>query len=173
MQLETSKPNRPTTWLGSGRRASRALFATGVAIALLAGGCSDDDGDGAAQTTVAPEIGDAASIESSTSTTDSAPVTTTTTVVPTGAPDPEAAAAALYDAWKANDPTAGASVAEAAAVEAMSTVAPGDYSLYNRCNTGEFGQSTCLYRGDPGTIQFSMQDRDGAWVVTTAIFSPA
>ena len=51
--------------------------------------------------------------------------------------------------------------------------APGDYALYNKCNTGEFGQSSCLFRGDAGTIQFNMRQHGATWVVSMAVFSPA
>lgn len=161
-------------------RFGRAL-GVGLALTLVAGlgACTaDDSASDDTDDTVATEIGGAASVESSTTTTTAADTTApgttpTTAAAPVGAPDPEAAAATLYAAWKANDVAAASNVAEPAAIESMATVAAGDYSLYNRCNTGEFGQSSCLYRGDPGTIQFSMADRAGLWVVTTAIFSPA
>lgn len=180
MERRTTAPSRTTTRptpapRGPRPRLGRAL-GVGLALTLVAGlgACGDDD-DTASDDTVAAEIGDAATVESSTTAADTTtPETTpTTAAVPVGAPDPETAAATLYGAWKAGDVAPASSVAEPAAIESMATVAAGDYTLYNRCNTGEFGQSSCLYRGDPGTIQFSMADRGGLWVVTTAIFSPA
>jgi hypothetical protein len=144
-----------------------------VVLTLGATACGDSEDD-ETQSTVEAEVGDAATVTSSTTAAETtAPETTPTTAAPVGAASPEEAAATLYTAWKAGDPATASTVAEPTAVEAMATVAPGDYALYNRCNTGEFGQSSCLYRADQGTIQFSMDDRDGAWVVTTAIFSAA
>lgn len=162
------------------RRSSRPfarLLAAGVALALLVGasGCGSDSDDDETKSTIDAEVGDPATLDSSTTTAETSPpeTTPTTTAAPVGSPDPEAAAATLYTAWKADDRPTAATVAEPTAVDGIFASAPGDYSLYNRCNTGEFGQSQCLYRGDAGTIQFSMQDRSGSWVVTTAIFSPA
>lgn len=153
------------------RRPSGLLTSTAVALAVLVGGvgcAADDEGSGPP---VSAEIGDPAVVESSTTAADD---TTTTTVPATvGAADPEQAAVTLYAAWQAGDRGAAATVAEVAAVDGVFAAAPGEYRPYNRCNTGEFGQSSCLYRGDPGTIQFNMKERDGAWVVTVAIFSPA
>ena len=121
---------------------------------------------------VSAEIGEPAVVESSTTAADD---TTTSTAVPAtvGAADPEQAAVTLYAAWQAGDRGAAATVAEATAIDGIFAAAPGEYRPYNRCNTGEFGQSSCLYRGDPGTIQFNMKQVDGAWVVAAAVFSPA
>lgn len=177
--LPSSSPVRaePAASLGRPRRPPVLLTSTAVALAVLVGGvgCSaDDEGSGPS---VSAEIGDPAVIESSTTAADDAAddTTATATTVPAtvGAPDPEQAAVTLYAAWQAGDRGAAATVAEAAAVDGIFAAAPGEYRPYNRCNTGEFGQSSCLYRGDPGTIQFNMKERDGAWVVTVAIFSPA
>lgn len=147
-----------------------------MAISLLLGAAACGSGDDTATTTTGDtEIGDAATLDTSTtvaeSTSSSESATETSLAAPVGAPDPEAAVTILYDAWKADDRVTAATVAEPFAVDGIFEAAEGDYSLYNRCNTGEFGQSSCLYRGSAGTIQFSMVDRGGAWVVTTAIFS--
>lgn len=156
-----------------GARLRSAGLLVGLAVALV--GCGDDGGgSGATGTTIEPQLADAASTTPDTAPpTTTAEETTTTAAPPVGAPEPQQAAATYYMAWKAGDAATAATVAEPSAVEAMATIAPGDYSLYNRCNTGEFGQSTCLYRGDAGTIQFSMADRGGSWVVTTVFFSAA
>ena len=161
----------PGPSLGRRRRPLGRLASAAVALAVLVGGAgcaADDKGSGPP---VSAEIGDPAVVESSTTAADD---TTTTTVPPTvGAAEPEQAAVTLYAAWQAGDRNAAATVAEAAAIDGIFAAAPGEYRPYNRCNTGEFGQSSCLYRGDPGTIQFNMKQVDGAWVVTAAIFSPA
>jgi len=158
--------------------------ALAMVLTLGAAACTDDGDDGADDvSTVDAEIGDPATVESSstapeddagsTAAPETTPETTPTTAAPVGAPEPEESAATYYMAWKAGDPALASTVAEPAAVDAMDTIAEGDYSLYNRCNTGEFGQSSCLYRGNPGTIQFAMAETDGNWVVTTVFFSPA
>jgi hypothetical protein len=168
----------PGASLGWPRRPWGRLTATAVALAVLVGGagCTADDADSGPS--VSAEIGEPAVVESSTTAADDGaaadPTTTTAAAAVTvGAADPEQAAVTLYAAWQAGDRNAAATVAEPAAVDGIFTAAPGEYRPYNRCNTGEFGQSSCLYRGDPGTIQFNMKERDGAWVVTVAIFSPA
>ena len=162
----------PGATLGRPRRPSGLLTSTAVALAVLVGGvrCSADD-DGSAPA-VSAEIAEPAVVESSTAAADD---TTTSTAVPAtvGAADPEQAAVTLYAAWQAGDRGAAATVAEATAIGGIFAAAPGEYRPYNRCNTGEFGQSSCLYRGDPGTIQFNMKQVDGAWVVAAAVFSPA
>jgi hypothetical protein len=162
----------PGPSLGCRRRPTRLLTSAGVALAVLVGGvgCSADD-EGSAPA-VSAEIGEPAVVESSTTAADD---TTTSTAVPAtvGAADPEQAAVTLYAAWQAGDRGAAATVAEATAIDGIFAAAPGEYRPYNRCNTGEFGQSSCLYRGDPGTIQFNMKQVDGAWVVAAAVFSPA
>ena len=58
-----------------------------------------------------------------------------------------------------------------AAVEMMWQTAPGDYSIYNRCDSGEFGDSGCLFRGSNGTIQFTAERRADRWVVIQAFYS--
>ena len=90
-----------------------------------------------------------------------------------GLPGQEETAKRLYDAWFANDKVTAASVADPAAIEAMWQTARGDYSLYNKCSTGEFDTSGCLYRGNLGTIQFDLEKRGANWVVAGAFFSPA
>jgi hypothetical protein len=58
----------------------------------------------------------------------------------------------------------------------MWATAPGDYTLYTTCDSGEFGTSTCLYRGNPrslGTIDFNMEKRGALWVVIDARYTPA
>ncbi len=135
-------------------------------------GCGGSDGgSGSGGTTVTVDIGEPATATSAPAT--SATTTTATTAAPVGLADPHEAAKRLYDAWKANDKVTAATVAEASAVESMWQTVPGDYALYNKCNTGEFGSSACLYRGDAGTIQFAMEQRGALWVVVEAVFSAA
>lgn len=157
----TSRPRRVAT-----------VAVTLLAVAGLAA-CGSDDGDAATDPTVTAEIGDAATVTTSTTAPEPSEPPATEPAAPVGAADPGEAAATLYAAWKAGDRAVAATVAEPAAVDGVFAAAPGDYALYNRCDTGEFGSSSCLYRGDPGTIQFAMTERDGTWVVTTAIFSEA
>lgn len=154
----------------------RPVTATALTALLSLGalaGCGGDD-EGGIDRDAPAEVGSATSVTNTTAT--SAPATTagpTTAPPPVGVADPEEAAATLYAAWKIGDRATAASVAEPAAVEGVWAAAPGDYRLYNKCNTGEFGQSSCLFRGDPGTIQFNMKQHETTWVVTGAIFSPA
>jgi hypothetical protein len=156
-------------------RRVATLAVTLLAVASLAA-CGSDDGDAATDPTVTAEIGDAATVTSSTAAApepEPSEPPATEPAAPVGAADPGEAAATLYAAWKAGDRTVAATVADPVAVDGVFAAAPGDYALYNRCDTGEFGSSSCLYRGDPGTIQFAMTERDGTWVVTNAIFSEA
>jgi hypothetical protein len=141
----------------------------GVTAALVLAGCgSDDDGGGTAKSQTSASVGDAVTVTASSTT---APTTATTVAGPVGTPEPHAAAQTLYDAWKAGDKARAATVAVPEAVAGVWAAAPGDYALYNECNTGEFGSSACLYRGDPGTIQFAMEQQGSAWVVVEAVFS--
>lgn len=158
------------------RRASNSA----LLLVLVASICSwsltgcggDDGGSGSGGTTVSVDIGEPATATSAPATS-ATTATTATTPAPVGLADPHEAAKRLYDAWKANDKVTAATVAEASAVESMWQTVPGDYALYNKCNTGEFGSSACLYRGDAGTIQFAMEQRGALWVVVEAVFSAA
>ena len=145
---------------------------------LVTSACAGEDATDASADEKAPTaIGESATITAPTApagASDTTAGTTATTLAQTvGTDDPQASAAVLYASWKSNDRNAASVVAEPAAIDGLFAAAPADYSLYNRCNTGEFGASTCLYRGDAGTIQFSMTQREEMWVVTMAIFSPA
>ncbi len=146
-----------------------AALAAVLAIGLGLAGCSGDDGT-EGSTKVAPPV---SATSTSTTTTTTAP-TTTTLPPPTGAGSPSDAAGTLYGAWKANDKVTAAKVATPEAVAGMFATAPGDYSLYNHCDTGEFGTSGCLYRSPAtyATIQFNMEQRNGAWVVIEALYMP-
>lgn len=149
------------------RLAALCLSLATLAPAALAG-CSGGSSDaGPAKTSPSAATTDA--------TTSSAPTTTAaaTTLPPTvGLPGQEETAKRLYDAWFADDRTTAATVADPVAVEAMWKTARGDYSLYNKCSTGEFDTSGCLYRGNLGTVQFDLEKRNGNWVVAGAFFSP-
>ncbi len=149
------------------RPSTRAVAATliAAAIGLLAPACSSGGSDAGKDTT-----------------TTAAPTTTeapTTTAVPTsaapaapvGLPDQEDVAQKLYDAWKADDKVTAATVADPAAIDNIWQAAPGDYSLYNACSTGEFDTSGCLFRGGPGTIQIDLEKRGDNWVVAGAFWS--
>lgn len=169
---------RPTSSgrIHSGRRPALLLAAALCLVPLAAcgddGGGSGGKGDGAQKPTV--DVGATATVTvATTPTTTPTTPTTTAPAAPVGRPDPHEAAKVLYDAWKASDRVTAATVADSTAVDSMWQTAPGDYKLYNKCNTGEFGSSACLYRGAPGTIQFAMEQRDTAWVVVEAVFSPA
>jgi hypothetical protein len=85
---------------------------------------------------------------------------------------PRDAAQGLYDAWKADDRARAATLAVPAAVEGQWATAPGDFALYNKCDSAEFDTSGCLFRGSGGTISYTMEKAPGnQWVVITAIFS--
>lgn len=172
--------------IGSGRvarhlvgRVPMVLMVGGLTLTAFTG-CTADDAtnDADAGPEVTAQIGDAATAvpttggPTTTASTPTTPPTVDTVPGPAGTPEPQQAADALYAAWKAGDRVAAGTVAEPIAVDGVFAAAPGDYQLYNKCNTGEFGQSSCLFRGDPGTIQFNMKQIDGSWVVTGAIFSP-
>ena len=146
------------------------LLVASICSWSLTGCGGSDGGSGSGGTTVSVDIGDPATATSAPATS-ATTATTATTGAPVGLADPHEAAKRLYDAWKANDKVTAATVAEASAVESMWQTVPGDYALYNNCNTGEFGSSACLYRGDAGTIQFAMEQRGALWVVVEAVFS--
>jgi hypothetical protein len=155
--------------IGTRRRALTGVVAPALVAALLLAGCSDSGTDEAEPT----ELADAASVEQTTSTeaTTTAPETTTT-VAPVGMGTPIEAATRLFDAWIADDRVTAATVAEPAAVDGIWAGTKGDYGQYSGCDSAEFDTSGCLFRGAPGTIQFSMARRGDAWVVTSAIYSP-
>lgn len=162
---------RPSRTARATPRHVAAVCLAALVCAVALGACGDDgssDSGGASSTTRPVAIGDSATVTATT-----APATSSTVPAPVGRPDPHEAAKVLYDAWKAGDRTTAATVADPMAVDGMWQTAPGDYALYNQCNTGEFGSSACLYRGDAGTIQFAMEQRATAWVVVEAVFSPA
>jgi len=145
-----------------------------LTVSLAACGGSDEKSD----STVPPTIGDAVSVQSTDSTGSSSATTetsdpTVTTIAggPVGTPEADRAAADLYAAWKQNDKTAAARVADPSAVAALFASPAGDFRLYNKCNTGEFDSAACLYRGDAGTIQFRMSKRGDNWVVVEAFYS--
>lgn len=146
------------------------VVATGALVLAMSSCGGSDKADGPPPKT---NIGEPATVDKTTSTTSTTAAIATTVAAPVGLPEATDAAGTLYGSWKADDRPGAARVAEPAAVEGMFATSPGDYRLYNHCNTGEFDAATCLYRGDPGTIQFSMEKRGPNWVVVTAIFSEA
>ena len=149
---------------------TKPLLAVLAIVTALAAGCSGGSDSGPA------EVGEPATVtasSTSTTTTTTAPPTTSV-AAPTGAATPADAAQGLYDAWKANDRAAAATLATPEAVAGVFAAEPGDYALYNRCDTGEFGTSGCLFRSPAtyATIQFNMESRDGRWVVIDAVYMP-
>ncbi|MGI8755404.1 MAG: hypothetical protein ACR2MB_05995 [Acidimicrobiales bacterium] len=160
-----------------GRRA--AGFA--LLAALVVAGCTKSDGGGSSKPhRTKVRIGDAATVDRPTSTTVAAPTTAATAATSTGptappAPEglesPKAAAQRLYDTWKAGDRPSALVVATPEAVDGIWATAPGDYSLYNDCDSAEFDTSGCLFRGNSGTIQFTMERHGAAWVVIEALFA--
>jgi hypothetical protein len=157
-------------------RPARLFAAFTMAVVLVAAaGCSSSSSGSATKGTTKTEIGDAASVSSTTAptTTTTAPTTTTTIPAPVGLDTPKAAAERLYSAWKAGDRNGALTVAEPAAVDGIFAAAPGNYSLYSGCDTAEFSDSGCLYRGDAGTIQVTMAKRGTLWVVITAFYAEA
>lgn len=151
------------------RPSTRAVAATliAAAIGVIAPACSSSsDGAKEATTTVAEQTTTTAA-----ATTTAAPTTAAAPAAPVGLPDQEAVAQKLYDAWKANDRATAATVADPAAIDNIWKAAPGDYSLYNSCSTGEFDTSGCLFRGGPGTIQIDLEKRGDNWVVAGAFWS--
>lgn len=154
-----------------------AVVALAGVLGLAASGCSGSDAEGGDGS--GAEVGDAATLQTtttveqptaSTSTTE-APTTTAAPTVAVGRPEAEGAAQALYDAWKAGDRVAAGQVADPAAIEGIWLTTPGDYSLYNNCDTGEFATGGCLFRGDTGTIQIDLEKRGDNWVVATVFYA--
>jgi hypothetical protein len=156
------------------RRLHHRALAAAVALVIGLGLASCTTSDGEPEKTKT-EIGDAQTADPTTTTASTAPATTTTApIATTGSDTPEHAAQALYDAWKAGDKAGAGAVATQEAVDGIWKTAPGDYSLYNKCDTAEFGGSStsgCLFRGMSGTIQFSMQRQGDFWVVVQAFFA--
>ena len=136
-----------------------------VAITLVLASCSSGGSDGTATTSTRPAT--------TTEATTTAPATTTTQAL-AGAAHPADAAAVVYAAWKANDQALAKRVATPEAVFGMWATEPGDYRLYNACDSGEFGTSGCLYRSEAtrDTIQFNMEKRGDGWVVLDAVYAP-
>ena len=150
------------------RRSSALVVALAIGALALAGCSGSSDGASGGGT----KVGDAATLQSTTTAT--APSTTagpTTTAAPIGLFSPEETVRKLYDAWKADDKATAATLAEPDAVAMMWQTAPGDYSLYNHCDSGEFGDSGCLFRGNNGTIQFTAERRGDRWVIIQAFYS--
>ncbi|MCB1031203.1 MAG: hypothetical protein KDA95_07680 [Acidimicrobiales bacterium] len=154
----------------SKRKFTAAALGAAMAISLGLGACggsSDEPSD--------TKIDDnAASIDATeTTTTEVAPEQTTTTVAaaPTGLPDQQDVVLKFYDAWFADDRVTAATVADQMAIDNMWKTPRGDYHAYNKCSTGEFDTSGCLYRGNLGTIQFDLEKRGDNWVVAGAMFS--
>lgn len=166
--MASAPPLRTNCSPSSRLRWSSVALAVGLVLSSAACGSSGGEAD------VEAEIGSGVSVVVSTTTVTADTVASTTSLPPTvGTPDPQTTAGTLYLAWVAGDRGSAAVVAEPAAIDDIWATAPGEYSLYNRCSTGEFGGAQCLYRGPGGTIQFSMDEVDGNWVVKRAIFSPA
>jgi hypothetical protein len=161
-------------------RLAGALVLT-VALASATAACTSSESDSSGAPKGKAKVDEPATVNATTTTVKSSPPTVTTTAPPasTGRGSPQDAAQALYDAWKAGDRNAALAVAEPGAVDGIWKTAPGDYSLYNKCDTAEFGKDTglgsstsgCLFRGNSGTIQFSMEQRGDQWVVVEAYFA--
>lgn len=151
----------------SGRRLRASALAAVAAAAVLAG-CGSS-GSASGPTKVAPT----ATVDKATTTTAATTTAPSTTAAPatTGGTTPSETAQRLYDAWKANDKAAAATVATPEAIAGMWKSAPGDYGQYSGCDTGEFSTSGCLYRGNPGTIQIDMERKGDLWVVVDAYYS--
>ena len=143
-----------------------------AALGLLAPACSSGGSDTSpADTKVA--IADDATVDQETTTTAAATTAAPTTapVATTGLGDQEDTVRRLYDAWFADDKATAATVADQTAIDGMWQTARGDYSQYNQCSTGEFDTSGCLYRGNNGTIQFTVEKRGDMWVVIEAFYA--
>jgi hypothetical protein len=151
-------------------RRRRLLAATALALTATLAACGSE-AEPAGEAEVSE---DAASIDSTTTPT-TAPTTAATTTAPAapvGLFSPGESAQALYDAWKADDRATAATLALPEAIEGQWATAPGDYAVYNQCDSAEFDTSGCLYRGAGGTIQYTMEKADGdRWVVVSVFFS--
>lgn len=137
----------------------------------LAAGCSGSSGEDPPS---GSDIGEPATLEATTtSTTPTTAPATTAVPAPVGAGSPADASAALYAAFVAGDRAAAARVAEQPAIDAVFSAVPGPYQPYRGCDTGEFGTSGCLYRdrSTNHTIQFDLERRGDAWVVTNGFYS--
>ena len=157
MSTTTRSPNRA------------ALLAVGLAVAgtSMVAGCSK-------ASTPTPKTGTKIGPSVTVVRTTAVPTTAipkTTSPPPVGMPTAEAATRKLYDAWKANDLVGAATVATPTAIAGIWASAPADYYEYSTCDTGEFSTGGCLYRGNPGTIQFDLTKQGTTWVVTNAVFS--
>ena len=157
--------------MSASRAASRLLVVAALVTVLAA--CSQSSNSGGQTKLGSPAtVTTPASSATTSSTSTVAPATTAPKLV--GQPTPDAAAQRLYDAWKANDKTTAATVATPDALAGMWATAPGDYALYNHCDSGEFGTSGCLFRAPAtyATIQFNMERRGATWVVLDAVYMP-
>lgn len=161
------------------RTTSRLAVMTivGLGLAVSAPGCSSKSDGGSSAPRTKTSLAPPATLDA-TSTTDASGATSTTAAPttaspppPAGAATPELAAQRLYDTWKAGDRDGASGVAEPTAVDGIWSAAPGDYRIYSGCDTGEFNDSGCLFRGDAGTIQVTMERRGDAWVVIEAFFA--
>jgi hypothetical protein len=158
----------------SSRLRLLAFGALAVVGPLGIAACGSEGAEPAGEAEISDE---AATLETTTTAaptteaTPTTPTTPTTEPTPLGLFSPEESAQALYDAWKADDRATAATLAEPAAVEGQWATAPGDYAVYNQCDSGEFGTSGCLFRGSGGTIQYTMEQREDRWVVVSAFFS--
>ena len=150
-------------------RTRRAALVGAVAVLALAG-CGKNASDTAkSQTSVAPPV----TVERTTTAPPTTTPTTTTAPALVGMPTPEDAARKLFDAWKAGDKVTAATIGTPEAVTHIWATPPADYYLYSRCDSAEFDTSGCLWRGNPGTIQFDLAKQGAVWIVSDAVFSPA
>ena len=144
-------------------RWSRVVPAVVLAASIIvaSAACSSDGDDGSGGTSGDSSLLPPVSVTSSTAPTTTA-ATTTTAAAPTGAPDAATAAQTLYDAWTRDDRATAATVAEAAAIDAIWAAVPGPYQLYRGCDTGEFDTGGCLFRdrSTNHTIQVDVERRD-------------
>ena len=147
----------------------RLAAAAAIAGALALAGCGSSGSAGGPAKVAPPATVDKATTTTTAPTTTGAP--TTTPAATTGGATPSETAQHLYDAWKANDKAAAATVATPEAIAGMWQAVPGDYGQYSGCDTGEFSTSGCLYRGGPGTIQIDMERKGDLWVVVDAYYS--
>lgn len=157
-------------------RPARRSLAVGAFAALsvvLVAGCSGSSDDRGSTGSDIAEPATLQATSSSTAVPTSAAPATTAPPAPVGAATPADASAALYAAFVAGDRAAAARVAEPVAIDAVFAAAPGPYQPYRGCDTGEFGTSGCLYRdrSTNHTIQFDLERRGTAWVVTSGFYS--